>query len=79
MHFDARPLLAHVVDHAPHKGIGVIDVRLGRLSIFALIVKVIRPLIAVPELHGGHAIGAVLGLGFGTHAQPFGAFGDYFM
>jgi len=24
------------------------------------------------------AIGAVLGLGFGTHAQAFGAFGDYF-
>jgi hypothetical protein len=70
MHLDPGALLLHVIDHTPTKGIGVVQSQSRALILTALVVQVLRPLMAIAELQGFLTLCAVFRFGFDCNTQP---------
>ena len=70
MNLDTRPLLAHVVNHAPNHCSCVINRERWASVNLPEIVQVVRPLLTVFELKGKDGIVAVLSFCLRSNAQP---------
>lgn len=76
MHFDAWPLLTHVVHDPANERAGVIDGQRGALGDLAEVVEVIGPLLAIFELEGEDCSLAVFPFGLLGDAQPLGTLSE---